>query len=62
MSSANVVQRVINLSLTLVGHLKGGLSQVVAVFSMFFSEMSGRPLPMPRDEPHTRRLHAQGRL
>ncbi len=41
MSSANVVQRVINLSLTLVGHLKGGLSQVVAVFSMFFSEMSG---------------------
>ena len=41
MSSANVVQRVINLSLTLVGHMKGGLSQVVAVFSMFFSEMSG---------------------
>jgi tripartite ATP-independent transporter DctM subunit len=41
MSSANVVQRVINLSLSLVGHLKGGLSQVVAVFSMFFSEMSG---------------------
>src|SRR6476659_89765 len=41
MSSANVVQRVINLSLALVGHLKGGLSQVVAVFSMFFSEMSG---------------------
>src|SRR5215475_2935673 len=41
MSSANVVQRVINLSLTLVGHVKGGLSQVVAVFSMFFSEMSG---------------------
>ena len=41
MSSANVVQRVINLSLALVGHMKGGLSQVVAVFSMFFSEMSG---------------------
>ncbi|HML13733.1 MAG TPA: TRAP transporter large permease [Xanthobacteraceae bacterium] len=41
MSSANVVQRVINLSLSLVGHVKGGLSQVVAVFSMFFSEMSG---------------------
>jgi tripartite ATP-independent transporter DctM subunit len=36
-----VVQRVINLSLSLVGHMKGGLSQVVAVFSMFFSEMSG---------------------
>src|ERR1043165_4242760 len=41
MSSANVVQRVINLSLSLGGHVKGGLSQVVAVFSMFFSEMSG---------------------
>jgi C4-dicarboxylate transporter DctM subunit len=41
MSSSNVVERVVNLSLALVGHLKGGLSQVVAVFSMFFSEMSG---------------------
>src|SRR5437762_264191 len=41
MSSANVVQRVANLSLTLVGHMRGGLSQVVTVFSMFFSEMSG---------------------
>src|ERR1700719_3547218 len=41
MSSANVVERVANLSLSLVGHMKGGLSQVVAVFSMFFSEMSG---------------------
>ena len=37
MSSANVVQRVANLSLTLVGHIRGGLSQVVTVFSMFFS-------------------------
>src|ERR1044072_3704235 len=43
MSSANVVQRVINLSLTMVGHLKGGLSQVVAVFSMFFSAIFGSP-------------------
>jgi C4-dicarboxylate transporter DctM subunit len=41
MSSANVVQRVANLSLALVGHVRGGLSQVVTVFSMFFSEMSG---------------------
>src|SRR5450631_1195769 len=41
MSSANVVIRVANLSLTLVGHIRGGLSQVVTVFSMFFSEMSG---------------------
>src|SRR5499425_1928228 len=41
MSSANVVVRVSNLSLALVGHIRGGLSQTVAVFSMFFSEMSG---------------------
>jgi tripartite ATP-independent transporter DctM subunit len=41
MSSANVVQRIVNLSLALVGHVRGGLSQTVAVFSMFFSEMSG---------------------
>jgi hypothetical protein len=41
MSSANVVQRVASLSLALVGHIRGGLSQVVTVFSMFFSEMSG---------------------
>ena len=41
MSSANVVQRIANLSLALVGHIRGGLSQVVVVFSMFFSEMSG---------------------
>src|SRR5471030_2031990 len=41
MSSANVVIRVVNLSMALVGHIRGGLSQVVTVFSMFFSEMSG---------------------
>ena len=41
MSSANVVVRIANLSLSLVGHISGGLSQVVVVFSMFFSEMSG---------------------
>src|SRR6476469_2339006 len=41
MSSANVVPRVANLSLTLVGPMRGGLSQVFTVFSMFFSEMSG---------------------
>src|SRR5262249_54048933 len=43
MSSANVVVGVVNLSLALVGHIRGGLSQVVTVFSMFFSEMSGSP-------------------
>ena len=41
MNSANVVVRIANLSLALVGHIRGGLSQVVTVFSMFFSEMSG---------------------
>ncbi len=41
MGSANVVQRIVNLSLAMVGHIRGGLSQSVAVFSMFFSEMSG---------------------
>jgi C4-dicarboxylate transporter, DctM subunit len=41
MSSANVVVRIANLSMALVGHIRGGLSQVVTVFSMFFSEMSG---------------------
>jgi len=41
MSSANVVVRIARLSLALVGHIRGGLSQVVTVFSMFFSEMSG---------------------
>src|SRR6476659_2374010 len=41
MSSANVVVRIANVSLSLVGHIRGGLSQVVVVFSMFFSEMSG---------------------
>ncbi len=41
MSSANVVVRIANLSVSLVGHVRGGLSQVVVVFSMFFSEMSG---------------------
>src|SRR5471030_3332342 len=41
MSSANVISRITNLSLALVGHIRGGLSQVVTVFSVFFSEMSG---------------------
>jgi C4-dicarboxylate transporter, DctM subunit len=41
MSSANVVGRIAKLSMALVGHIRGGLSQVVTLFSMFFSEMSG---------------------
>ena len=41
MTSANVVIRIANLSQALVGHVRGGLAQVVTVFSMFFSGMSG---------------------
>ena len=40
MSSANVVQRVIKLSLTMVGHMKGGLSQVVCYQHDGFAERS----------------------
>ena len=41
MTSANVTVRMITLSQTLVGHLRGGLAQVVTVFSMFFAGISG---------------------
>jgi C4-dicarboxylate transporter, DctM subunit len=41
MTSANVVIRIANLSQALVGHVRGGLAQVVTVFSMFFSGISG---------------------
>lgn len=41
MTSANVTIRMINLSQTLVGHLRGGLAQVVTLFSMFFAGISG---------------------
>src|SRR5262249_2420227 len=41
MTSANIVIRIANLSQALVGHIRGGLGQVVAVFSIFFSGISG---------------------
>jgi tripartite ATP-independent transporter DctM subunit len=41
MTSADVTQRMIRLAQTLVGHLRGGLAQVVTVFSMFFAGISG---------------------
>ena len=41
MTSANVTIRMITLSQTLVGHLRGGLAQVVTLFSMFFAGISG---------------------
>lgn len=41
MTSANVTGRMIALSQTMVGHLRGGLAQVVTIFSMFFAGISG---------------------
>src|SRR5213076_136652 len=41
MTSANVTIRMIRLSQTMVGHLRGGLAQVVTIFSMFFAGISG---------------------
>src|SRR5213080_586259 len=41
MTSANVTHRMIRLSQTLVGHMRGGLAQVVTLFSMFFAGISG---------------------
>src|SRR5213076_3257121 len=41
MTSADVTQRLIRLAQTLVGHLRGGLAQVVTLFSMFFAGISG---------------------
>src|SRR5947207_9246759 len=41
MSSSDVAHRMIRLSQTLVGHLRGGLAQVVTLFSLFFAGISG---------------------
>src|SRR6185437_3060611 len=41
MASSDVTARMITLSQTLVGHLRGGLAQVVTLFSMFFAGISG---------------------
>jgi C4-dicarboxylate transporter DctM subunit len=41
MTSANVTARMITLSQALIGHVRGGLAQVVTVFSMFFAGISG---------------------
>src|SRR5213592_1333110 len=41
MSSADVTHRMIGLAQSLVGHLRGGLAQVVTLFSMFFAGISG---------------------
>lgn len=41
MTAANVTTRMIKLAQVLVGHLRGGLAQVVTVFSIFFAGISG---------------------
>ena len=41
MTAANVTSRMITLSQALIGHLRGGLAQVVTLFSMFFAGISG---------------------
>jgi tripartite ATP-independent transporter DctM subunit len=41
MTSAAVTARMIALAQTFVGHLRGGLAQVVTLFSMFFAGISG---------------------
>ena len=41
MSSADVTSRMIRLAQVLVGHMRGGLAQVVTLFSMFFAGISG---------------------
>ena len=41
MTAANVTTRMIVLAQAMVGHLRGGLAQVVTVFSIFFAGISG---------------------
>src|SRR3954464_842376 len=41
MTSADVTNRMIKLAQVMVGHLRGGLAQVVTLFSMFFAGVSG---------------------
>jgi tripartite ATP-independent transporter DctM subunit len=41
MTSANVVGRMIGLAQAMIGHVRGGLAQVVTLFSMFFAGISG---------------------
>jgi C4-dicarboxylate transporter, DctM subunit len=41
MTSANITSRIVDLSKAVVGRMRGGLAQVVTVFSMVFSGMSG---------------------
>ena len=41
MTSADITQRMVRLSQAMVGHMRGGLAQVVTLFSLFFAGISG---------------------
>lgn len=41
MASSNVTERLVSFAQALVGHIRGGLAQVVTVVSMFFAGISG---------------------
>ena len=63
MSSANVVVRIANLSLSLVGHIRGGLSQVVVVFSdVLFGNVGIDHRRRRRDDPRVGRADEEGGL
>src|SRR2546422_8518362 len=60
MSSADVTHRMIRLAQTLVGHLRGGLAQVVTLFSMFFAGISGSSAADVADRKSTRLNSSHG--
>ena len=63
MSSANVVVRIANLSLSLVGHIRGGLSQVVVVFShVLLGNVGLDHRRRRRDDPRAGRPDEEGGL
>lgn len=41
LASSNISQRIIDLAEAIVGHIRGGLAQVVTLFSMLFAGISG---------------------
>src|ERR687884_956722 len=41
MTAGEITARLVPLARTLVGHLRGGLAQVITIFSMFFAGISG---------------------
>ena len=63
MTSADVTQRMIRLAQALVGHLRGGLAQVVTLFSMFFAGHLGLLGGRRRGaQPHSCARDGQGEI